>query len=275
MGACLAWLIGQALLFTPAAQAQQRSFQYFTQAQGLGNLVVNTLAQDRRGFLWVGTENGAYRFDGGSFVGFGDKEGLLSQTINVLHVDAGDRVWAGTDAELYVRQEGRFVPVRMDGRPLPVLIGDSILSSPDGGVIAVSRGRLIAITPGEAGWSARPFFTAGQIEAQPALKEVHGAFVGRGGVLWLACRNALCRVDGERIQVRPLPTGDVDGAFASVLEDSHGSVWVRSNDRLLQLRPGTETFVQHAVPGRADVVGTARPLAEDALGRILTFSGYG
>jgi len=50
---------------TPACLGQQYSFS--TIATGLGNLNVICIAQDRTGYLWVGTENGLYRFDGREF----------------------------------------------------------------------------------------------------------------------------------------------------------------------------------------------------------------
>ena len=39
---------------------------------GLTNLDVLSLLQDRTGFLWVGTDNGLYRYDGRHFRMFGN-----------------------------------------------------------------------------------------------------------------------------------------------------------------------------------------------------------
>ncbi len=49
--------------------AQQYSFRDYV--DGLGNLSVNCLLQDRTGFLWIGTESGLYRYDGSRFWRFG------------------------------------------------------------------------------------------------------------------------------------------------------------------------------------------------------------
>jgi CheY-like chemotaxis protein len=44
--------------------AQRYSFKPYGLEQGLGNLTVRSLLQDRTGFLWVGTYNGLFRYDG-------------------------------------------------------------------------------------------------------------------------------------------------------------------------------------------------------------------
>ena len=52
-------------LIVPRCASQQFSFS--TANDGLGDLNLNCIAQDKSGYLWVGTENGLYRYDGSSF----------------------------------------------------------------------------------------------------------------------------------------------------------------------------------------------------------------
>src|SRR5580700_9049757 len=62
--------------FSAMAQAQQYSFRVYGLEQGLTNLGVKGLYQDKKGFLWVSTENGIYRYDGERFQPFGANEGI-------------------------------------------------------------------------------------------------------------------------------------------------------------------------------------------------------
>src|ERR1700733_12634667 len=43
---------------------QRYNFKFYGEEEGLQNLVVQVLVQDRAGFLWVGTQNGLFRYDG-------------------------------------------------------------------------------------------------------------------------------------------------------------------------------------------------------------------
>jgi ligand-binding sensor domain-containing protein len=64
------------LALSASLQAQQYVFRAYRQAEGLKNLAVNALATDRTGFLWLGTENGVYRFLGSGFERFGPEQGI-------------------------------------------------------------------------------------------------------------------------------------------------------------------------------------------------------
>jgi len=58
------------------------------------------LATDGRGFLWLGTQNGLARWDGGQFRVFTAEQGgahrLPDSQVQVLHTDALGRLWVGT-----------------------------------------------------------------------------------------------------------------------------------------------------------------------------------
>ena len=77
---------------------------------GLTDLNVQALQQDRQGFLWVGTDNGLFRFDGRRFQRFGREDGLPSVRINALHETADGRLFVGTRAGLAVRLAEAFAP---------------------------------------------------------------------------------------------------------------------------------------------------------------------
>ena len=59
------WAIAvMALVLVGVAHAQEAAFFRYEERAGLGNLTVRSIAQDARGMLWIGTENGLYRLDG-------------------------------------------------------------------------------------------------------------------------------------------------------------------------------------------------------------------
>src|ERR1700688_4483715 len=69
-------------------RAQRYNFQLYGQAEGLSNLVPLCMLQDRTGFLWVGTQNGLFRYDGTRFEMFDTTQGLPSSRVLSLYEDS-------------------------------------------------------------------------------------------------------------------------------------------------------------------------------------------
>src|SRR5215467_13979589 len=93
--------------------AQEYSFRLYGPAEGLRNLVVLSLAQDRQGFIWAGTEGGLYRYDGTRFRLMGQEEGLPCSTeVHGLFVASDGALWANTCAKIFRFDGQRFVPVQ-------------------------------------------------------------------------------------------------------------------------------------------------------------------
>src|SRR5277367_5821470 len=103
-GTAVVWaLVGAACL-----QAQRYNFKFYGEEEGLQNLAVQVVLQDRTGFLWVGTQNGLYRYDGSRFIGFGKNEGLPGARIESLHETIDGTLWVGTQTGLARRVRDHF-----------------------------------------------------------------------------------------------------------------------------------------------------------------------
>ena len=64
---------------------------------------ISALAEDRQGFLWVGTPTGLLRFDGYRFRRYGPEpdnpDSFSGGFVNVLRVGSDGRLWIGTVAD--------------------------------------------------------------------------------------------------------------------------------------------------------------------------------
>ena len=81
------WVAALAMLALGMTVCSGQQFSFSILTEGLGNLNVNCILQDHTGYLWVGTENGLYRYDGREFRQFGAAEGLHGQIIQSLFVE--------------------------------------------------------------------------------------------------------------------------------------------------------------------------------------------
>ena len=82
------------------AQQPVLYFKRMNQANGLSNNKVNCILQDRRGFTWIGTDDGLNRYDGYNFKVFknipGEPSSLSGNTITDLHEDKNGILWIAT-----------------------------------------------------------------------------------------------------------------------------------------------------------------------------------
>src|SRR5438552_18984668 len=78
-----------------AADVERYRFRHFGPDDGL-NTAVNRILQDRSGFLWVGTGNGLFRYDGAGFRRFGVEEGLPSSSIRAMAESPDGALWVLT-----------------------------------------------------------------------------------------------------------------------------------------------------------------------------------
>ncbi len=94
---------GQAALpgFSEAAWPGEASFQSYGPEEDLMSMGITALAQDREGFLWVGSDLGLYRFDGQRFLNIGPKEGLPIGPDSRLWADPREGVWTSSFAGLF------------------------------------------------------------------------------------------------------------------------------------------------------------------------------
>ncbi len=81
-------------------------FQKLNIHNGLSQNCVNTILQDRHGFMWFGTRDGLNRYDGTTFKvfqnNFTDTTGLKNNFITSLFEDRNGNIWIGTDEGAYI-----------------------------------------------------------------------------------------------------------------------------------------------------------------------------
>ncbi|MCB0630946.1 MAG: helix-turn-helix domain-containing protein [Lewinella sp.] len=113
--------------WTFSAPAQDFQVRHFTQKDGLAGPRINTLLQDRRGFLWLGTGNGLQCYDGYSFRTYQHKPGsdrsLRDNYIRTIYEDKAGDLWVGTDSGLHAfdwaRESFTFIPYSESTGELP------------------------------------------------------------------------------------------------------------------------------------------------------------
>jgi ligand-binding sensor domain-containing protein len=80
--------------------AQFARFRHITVEEGLTQNYVNCFAQDKKGFIWIGTNDGLNKYDGKKITNFKanieDSTSITHGSIRCLYIDNNDILWAGT-----------------------------------------------------------------------------------------------------------------------------------------------------------------------------------
>ena len=144
------------------AGAYNHRFKHINSQNGLPHQQVEALAQDQKGYVWIGTRNGLARFDGYEMTCHyheqGNPRSLANSFVKRLFTDSRGRVWACTPEGV-----SRYVPSTNDFRnyggtgenPL------SIIETSDGRIYCAGNGlfrldeqsdSLVAVATPEAGY---------------------------------------------------------------------------------------------------------------------------
>lgn len=246
--------------------AQRYSFSHVS--SGLGNQNVDCIAQDRAGFLWVGTENGLYRYDGEEFVKFGTDHGLYGRTIQSLFVAPDGTLFAGTTDGIYFqRADGNFTQIQP---PAPVRafsqrVGSVFTALAPNLLVAADRsGAYLLRRTASRQWSAEAMHLQGGM--------IWSVLATPDGTLWYGCGNDLCRLQKGRTQRLGAQLHLPRDTWLHLLLARDGHIWIRGAVHLGEVIPGQMRYLAHDLPGRSD----ATPYDElmlDARGRILSAQG--
>ena len=95
-------LLALTLYTTPGFAQSYRNmlFEHITREDGLSNSEITSIAQDRKGFIWVGTTDGLNRYDGHRVMVYKndpeDGQSLVDNHITALFADSDGHLWIGT-----------------------------------------------------------------------------------------------------------------------------------------------------------------------------------
>ncbi|TWB44428.1 sensor histidine kinase [Nitrospirillum pindoramense] len=217
----------------------QTAFEHIDRSRGLPSDTIFSLAQDQRGFIWIGTTNGLARFDGYHMRVFQpdpDVPGSLPDgVIRALHVDPAGRLWVGTHVgglALYDPVTERFRTIGPGPNGVSAATVYDISDDGGGGIWVATRGGLDHLT-GDGRVVAR-FRHADKDPARDAAKEkapgddalphntVFTVHQDRAGNLWAGTARGLVMRPAGGDRFAPPPLATPSPAAEALLADS---VW--------------------------------------------------
>lgn len=197
--------------------AQQYSFINYSIEDGLAQSQVQTIFQDDKGYMWMGTYGGLSRYDGNSFVNYSKADGLLDNRINYIA--------EGPDAELYFATLGGVN--RYDGTKFSAITLKTELSKNQVTAIALDKqGNLWMGTDG-AGVCRYDGKSIIYYNEQDGLinNYVRSVCMDKNGTIWFGTRGGLCSFDGKGFR-RIDPAITQPHNVSQIIRDKNENLWI-------------------------------------------------
>jgi ligand-binding sensor domain-containing protein/signal transduction histidine kinase len=191
-----------------SALGEKLRFERLSSKNGLTQSSVLTLCQDHKGFLWIGTYDGAARYDGIHFRSFkhsaADSTSLSQNLVRHIFEDHTGVLWFGTENGL-----SRFDRVKE---------------------------------------TFTNFFADAKNPNSISNNHIRRIYEDRSGTLWIATEDGLNKYDREHgsfVQYRSIPGNPhslANGFIRTVVEGIEGTFWVGTSLGLDVMDRGTGTF---------------------------------
>jgi len=207
-------------------------FRNYGVDEGLSQATALQIAQDKAGFLWIGTQDGLDRFDGYGFRVYkhtrGDAHSLSDNGIRALAADADGSLWIGTQAgglNHYDPQLDRFDSYTADPAHAGKLANNFVTA-----LMLDRRGWLwVASASGTLQWFDRAAgsFLDAPLGPHQALSGVRAMLELADGSVLLGTRAGLWRCDADASSLRELrvdPAQSLDVQALAVARD--GEIWM-------------------------------------------------
>jgi diguanylate cyclase (GGDEF)-like protein len=244
-------LLSQSCLALAAPPGTALKFDHLTSSDGLAQNTVTAIAQDPRGFMWIGTEDGLHQFDGYRFTVFRRGEGphdLSGSLINSLLVDREGHVWVGTNVgglDRYDPGTGRFrhFPAAGRGTAGPHELSNGtvwcLMQSRDGRIWIGTDGGLDVYDPRTDRFQ---HFHSGKGAGQGLRDDrIWALHEDARGIVWVGSYTGLTRYEPVRKTFRP-----ISGRYKKhellnnvsvnvIVAGPGGNTWVGAEGALLEL----------------------------------------
>lgn len=212
--------------------AETVRFRNYSTEHGLSQASILAIAQDKTGFLWIGTQDGLNRFDGYGFKVYrrdrADPWSLADSNIVAIVPEPDGGLWIGTQSgglNHYDPALDRFTRYHADAAHADALASDHVSA-----LLRDSRNRLwVASSATRLQWfdAASQTFRDTPMGVHSALRGVHAMMERADGSVLLATHEGLwlCDSDAKTMTQWPLPNASSTEVHG-LAQTGDGMLWV-------------------------------------------------
>jgi ligand-binding sensor domain-containing protein len=196
--------------------AQQYSFINYSIENGLAQSQVQTIFQDDKGYLWLGTYGGLSRYDGKSFVNFSKEDGLLDNRVNCIVENLKKEIFAGTLGGI-----NKFSGKNFTGIPLKPELSKNQVTS-----MTVDNENNLWICTDGSGVCRYNGTTFTYYDEKSGLVNdyVRSVCIDKNGNVWFGTRGGICFYDGKKFRTID-PDITQPHNVSQIIKDKNQNLW--------------------------------------------------
>ena len=209
------------------SKAQSPYFQNYFLLKKNEQVQINTVFQDKSGFLWFGTSKGLFRFDGINQQRFMAENGLPDDNVTAIAQDSGGIIWTGhKNGNLAVINKGTIKKFNPD---------EGSASKPVSKILFDKNGVLWFSTLGDGMYFYKEnrLYRLDETEKMPDLF-VYDIIEDAEGKIWAGTDGgiAVCTLQDKTASIRTInaKSGLPDNIIKKIVPDINGSLWLATED---------------------------------------------
>ena len=256
----IVWILIGFGFVAPSAALADKKFTRIDVSPGLAQSNATSIAQDRHGFMWFGTQDGLHRFDGYRFRLFtndpDDPKSLSVSFVRFLYVDHLGALWVGAEnggLNRFEEATETFVRYRHNAEDRTSLSNDTVydIKEDASGYLWVATARGLNRFDRETGAFERWNEDNDRNLALPS-SSITALSLDKSDGLWVGTDKGLAHVAPDRTQVEVFARKDngdtrsiAHNDIRTLFVDAAGNVWIGTfGNGVSVFDPGSRTF-QH------------------------------
>lgn len=249
---------------------------------------VRTIAQDKDGFMWFGSQEGLYRYDGHQFLNFhndaSDQSSLSSDVISRILVDAKNNIWVATRGgglNLYREKNRDFQRINSTTNKEKLTDDNinAILEDKEGKIWVGTEDGLNVMQFINGTWAIKHIKQELGNTNSLSNNMIHALMLSQEGNIWVGTNGggiSVFDIEGRFIKQVKFPHNDSLSSASklvnSLFQDKEGDIWIGTVEQgLIKYTPKTQAAVRYqydANDKHSITSNTLEAIYQDSAGKL-------
>ncbi len=238
-----------------------QNFSSFSKLQGLRHDQVRSIAQDKTGKIWLGTDDGLTAYDGKYFSHYTKDQGLTNNLILSVFTDSNQNIWIGTFGGGVQKYDGKYL--------YTFSVANGLVSNVINCIFEDSRGKMWFGTAG--GISVYDGNTITNYTVAEGLSQnyIRDILEDNSGRIWISTNAAGISVfDGTSFSNYSEKEGLLQNNVFTLFKDKSGNIWLGTARNTLMKFNGSDFIHYPGYKNNGSGADFIRTIIQDNSGNL-------